>query len=126
MATNFDIDAYGRALAEWDVSALLDMYAQDAEFVQINRENPPDAPRVHRGRETLGRLFSHCASIGVKPTHWRCSLISAASAPRARGVSAYQYESIRSARTERPCTSDESYSGAIGEAQMSAHHSVVS
>jgi ketosteroid isomerase-like protein len=68
MAKTFDIDAYGRALEHWDVNALLEMYTQDAEFVQINRENPPSAPRVHRGRETLARLFSHCASVGVKST----------------------------------------------------------
>src|SRR5262245_53404283 len=53
MATTFDVEAYGRALSQWDVDALLEFYVHDAEFVQINRENPPSAPRVHRGRETL-------------------------------------------------------------------------
>ncbi len=68
MTTSFDIETYARALGHWNVTALLEMYAPDAELVQIMGEHPPSAPQVHRGRETLARMFSHCASIGVRST----------------------------------------------------------
>jgi hypothetical protein len=108
MTTNFDIDAYARALGKWDVDALLDMYEKDAEFVQINGENPPSAPRVHRGRETLARMFSHCASIGVKSTvhHTMGGASRAAAAvtcqfPNGRSISFNQLFELRDGRIAR-------------------------
>jgi len=67
-ATAFDIDAYSRALEQWDVDALADMYTADTEFVKIDAEHPPSAPHVVEGIETLKGMFAHCASIGVKST----------------------------------------------------------
>jgi ketosteroid isomerase-like protein len=61
----FDLAAFRRAYEQWDIEALLDCYADDVELVQIDRDNPPSAPRVRRGKETLAGMFSHCAAAGV-------------------------------------------------------------
>jgi ketosteroid isomerase-like protein len=66
--TRFDVSAFKRGYEEWDVEGLLDLYADDVELVQIDGDNPPSAPRVRRGRDTLAGMFSHCASAGVKAT----------------------------------------------------------
>jgi ketosteroid isomerase-like protein len=67
-ATAFDIREFARAYAEWDLEALLDLYADDVALVQIDRENPPSAPRVRHGKEVLRGMFEHCAAAGVKAT----------------------------------------------------------
>jgi ketosteroid isomerase-like protein len=66
--TKFDVDEFARAYAEWDIDALLDLYADDVELVQIDRDNPPSAPRVRHGRDMLRGMFEHCAAAGVKAT----------------------------------------------------------
>ena len=67
-ATQFDIGEFARAYAQWDVDALLDLYADDVKLVQIDRDNPPSAPRVRHGKEMLRGMFEHCAAAGVKAT----------------------------------------------------------
>ena len=67
-ATKFDIGAFKRAYEEWDIEALLALYADDVELVQIDRDNPPSAPRVRHGREVLKGMFEHCAAAGVQAT----------------------------------------------------------
>ena len=64
----FDTEAFKRAFERWDVQALLDCYAENVELVQIDRDNPPSAPRVRHGRETLEGMFNHCAAAGVTAT----------------------------------------------------------
>jgi ketosteroid isomerase-like protein len=64
----FDTEAFKRAFEHWDVPALLDCYAENVELVQIDRDNPPSAPRVRHGRETLEGMFNHCAAAGVTAT----------------------------------------------------------
>ena len=66
--TAFDIDAFVRGYEEWDIEALLGLYSDDVEVVQIDRDNPPGAPRVRQGKEVLRGMFEHCASAGVKAT----------------------------------------------------------
>jgi ketosteroid isomerase-like protein len=66
--TQFDIGELARAYAELDIDALLDLYADDIEVVQIDRDNPPSAPRVRHGKEVLRGMFEHCAAAGVKAT----------------------------------------------------------
>jgi ketosteroid isomerase-like protein len=61
-----DLDAFRRAYEEWDIDALLGLYAEDVELVQIDRDNPPSSPRIRRGREVLRGMFEHCAAAGVK------------------------------------------------------------
>ena len=66
--TRFDVEAFARAYAEWDIEALLDLYADEFELVQIDRDNPPSAPRVRHGKEVLRGMLEHCAAAGVKAT----------------------------------------------------------
>ena len=67
-ATTFDIDAFRRGFEHWDIPALLDLYADDVELIQVDRDNPPSAPRVRQGRQILEGMFTHCAGAGVKAT----------------------------------------------------------
>ena len=62
----FDLDAFRQAYEEWDIERLLDMYADEVEIVQIDRDNPPSAPRVRHGKEVLRGMFEHCAGAGVR------------------------------------------------------------
>jgi ketosteroid isomerase-like protein len=67
-ATKFDTGEFARAYATWDIAALLDLYADDMELVQIDRDHPPSAPRVLHGKEVLRGMLEHCAAAGVKAT----------------------------------------------------------
>jgi ketosteroid isomerase-like protein len=67
-ATDFDLGAFKRAYEEWDIEALLGLYADDVELVQIDRHNPPSSPRVRHGKEVFKGMFEHCAGAGVKAT----------------------------------------------------------
>ena len=67
-ATAFDIEEFGRSYEEWDVESLLGFYADDVEVVQIDRDNPPSAPRSRRGKDVLKGMFEHCAGAGVAAT----------------------------------------------------------
>jgi ketosteroid isomerase-like protein len=66
--TGFDIDAFKRGYEEWDVEALLALYADDVELVQIDRESPPSSPRTRHGKDVFRGMFEHCAAVGVKAT----------------------------------------------------------
>ena len=67
-STSFDLGEFKRGYEEWDVGALLALYADDLELIQIDRDNPPSAPRVQHGKEVLKGMFEHCAATGVKAT----------------------------------------------------------
>ena len=64
-ATAFDVDAFKRSYEAWDVEGLLALYADEVELVQIDRDNPPSAPRVRRGKDVFKGMFEHCAAAGV-------------------------------------------------------------
>lgn len=64
--TTFDVDAFRRAYEAWDIEALLALYADDVELVQIDRDNPPSTPRVRHGKDVLRGMFEHCAAADVK------------------------------------------------------------
>jgi ketosteroid isomerase-like protein len=66
--TRFDLDAFKRAYEQWDIDALLGQYADDVELVQIDRDNPPSAPRVRHGKDVFRGMFEHCAAAGVSVT----------------------------------------------------------
>jgi ketosteroid isomerase-like protein len=66
--TSFDVEALERGYEQWDVEGLLALYADDVELIQIDRDNPPSAPRVRRGKEVLRGMFEHCAAAGVRAT----------------------------------------------------------
>src|SRR5215208_857113 len=67
-ATSFDIDAFKRAYEQWDVEALLGLYADDVELIQIDRDNPPSAPRTRHGSDVFRGMLEHCAAAGVRAT----------------------------------------------------------
>ena len=66
--TSFDLEAFRRGYEEWDTDALLALYADEVELIQIDRDNPPSAPRVRHGKEMFKGMFEHCAAAGVKAT----------------------------------------------------------
>ena len=47
---SFDLDTLKRGYEEWDVDALLGLYSDDVEVIQIDRDNPTSAPRVRHGK----------------------------------------------------------------------------
>jgi len=64
----FDVDQFAHAYAQWDIDALLDLYADEFELVQIDRDNPPSAPPDHMQKDVLRGMLEHCAAAGVKAT----------------------------------------------------------
>ena len=63
--TPFDLEAFRRGYEEWDIDALLALYADEVELIQIDRDNPPSAPRVRHGKEMFKGMFEHCAAATV-------------------------------------------------------------
>jgi ketosteroid isomerase-like protein len=66
--TSFDVATLKRGYEEWDIDALLSLYADDVELIQIDRDHPPSSPRTRRGAEVLRGMFEHCAGAGVVAT----------------------------------------------------------
>jgi ketosteroid isomerase-like protein len=67
-STSFDLEAFRRGYEEWDLDALLALYADEVELIQVDRDNPPSAPRIRHGKEMFKGMFEHCAAAGVKAT----------------------------------------------------------
>jgi ketosteroid isomerase-like protein len=67
-STSFDLEALRRGYEEWDIEALLSLYADEVELTQIDRDNPPSSPRVRHGKEVFKGMLEHCAAAGVKAT----------------------------------------------------------
>ena len=67
-STSFDLATLRRGYEEWDVEALLGLYADQVELTQINQDNPPSAPRVQHGKDVFRGMFEHCAAAGVEAT----------------------------------------------------------
>jgi ketosteroid isomerase-like protein len=65
-ASPFALETLRRGYEEWDVDALLSLYADDVEQMQIDREHPPSSPLVRRGKDVYRGAFEHCAAAGVK------------------------------------------------------------
>ena len=66
--TSFDLEAFARGLETWDTEGLLDLYADDIELTQIDRDHPPSAPRVSHGKEILRGMFEYPSAAGVEAT----------------------------------------------------------
>src|SRR5512132_813967 len=66
--TSFDLAAFKRGYQEWDIEGLLELYADNVELTQIDRDNPPSSPRVRRGKDVFKGMFDHCAAAGVRAT----------------------------------------------------------
>jgi SnoaL-like domain len=67
-STSFDIATFKRAYESWDIDAVLELYADELELIQIDRDNPPSAPRTRQGRDVLKGMLEHCAAAGVVVT----------------------------------------------------------
>jgi ketosteroid isomerase-like protein len=67
-SATFDLEAFRRGYERWDVDGLLALYADEVELIQIDRDNPPSAPRVRHGKEMFKGMFEHCAEAGVRAT----------------------------------------------------------
>ena len=65
---SFDVATFKLAYEEWDIEALLGLYADDVELIQIDRDNPPSSPRTRHGRDVLRGMLEHCAAAGVMAT----------------------------------------------------------
>lgn len=62
----FDLTTFKRAVESgWDVGALLPLYDEDAEYVTVDKNNPPSSPRMLRGRTAIGEYLKEAASHGV-------------------------------------------------------------
>jgi ketosteroid isomerase-like protein len=66
--TTFDLGTLKRGYEEWDIEALLGLYADDVELIQIDRDNPPSSPRTRSGKDIFRGMFEHCAGAGVRAT----------------------------------------------------------
>jgi ketosteroid isomerase-like protein len=66
--TSLDVEILRRGYEEWDVEALLELYSDDLELIQIDRDNPPSSPRTRHGKEVLRGMLEHCAGAGVRAT----------------------------------------------------------
>jgi len=67
-STAFDLDTLRRGYEEWDVDALLGLFADHVELIQIDRDNPPSSPRARHGKDVFRGMFEHCAAVGVEAT----------------------------------------------------------
>jgi ketosteroid isomerase-like protein len=70
-STTFDASALKRAIESRDVTALLELYADDAEVELVDAENPPSSPRRVRGKaqlsEVLGDVYGRDMTHAVGP-----------------------------------------------------------
>jgi ketosteroid isomerase-like protein len=66
--TAFDVATFKRTYEEWDIEALLALYADDVELIQIDRDSPPSSPRTRHGSDVLRGMLEHCAGAGVVAT----------------------------------------------------------
>jgi ketosteroid isomerase-like protein len=51
--TTFDLDTLRRGIEQRDAEAMLSLYADDAEVTEVDKTNPPRAPRTFHGREAI-------------------------------------------------------------------------
>jgi ketosteroid isomerase-like protein len=65
--TRFDFAELKRSMESWDVDALLALYAEDFEQVEMDDATPPAAPRVRHKNDFAG-IFQHCHDAAVKIT----------------------------------------------------------
>ncbi len=65
--TTFDMEALKRALEERDAAAQLAFFDEDAEIRVVDRDNPPSAPLVYRGRDAIRGFLEDVA--GREMTH---------------------------------------------------------
>lgn len=55
--TGFDFEALRRAPPYPNADMLVDLYAEDAEILTVNKNAPPSHPQVVRGREEISEVL---------------------------------------------------------------------
>jgi ketosteroid isomerase-like protein len=66
--TTFDAGEYVRGYEQWDIPALLALYDDDVELIQVNHDHGPSAPKVTHGDDVLRGMFEFGATHGVTAT----------------------------------------------------------
>jgi SnoaL-like domain len=66
-AAAFDLAALRRGVEQRDVTTMLRLYDDDAEIVVTDRDHPPSAPQVMRGRAQIGMFLGDV--LGREMTH---------------------------------------------------------
>jgi hypothetical protein len=61
-ATQFDLNAFTRAMEARDAAGQLAAYGDDATITTVDATHPPSNPDVLRGREAIGGMLSDVAS----------------------------------------------------------------
>ncbi len=56
-AGGLNIEALRRAAESKDAETMLDLYAEDAEYVRVDRNNTPSAPMTLRGKEAIAEYY---------------------------------------------------------------------
>jgi nuclear transport factor 2 (NTF2) superfamily protein len=56
-AGSLDLEALRRAAEGKDPEAMLSLYADDAEYVRVDRNNTPSSPMALRGKEEVGEYL---------------------------------------------------------------------
>jgi len=64
--TTFDIETLSRAVEQRDAATQLAMFAEDAELVQYDKDNPPSSPQTARGKEEIGEVLEDVFSRDMK------------------------------------------------------------
>ena len=64
--TTFDLDTLSRSIEQRDVAAQLGLFADDAELVGYDKDNPPASPQVARGKEAIGKVLEDVFSRDMK------------------------------------------------------------
>ena len=62
-----DFEALRRAIEHRDADAVIDLYAEDAEYRRIDRTSTPSSPMVVRGREAIAEYWRDV--LGRQMTH---------------------------------------------------------
>jgi ketosteroid isomerase-like protein len=63
--TKIDVEALRRAHEQHDAELLTSLYADDAESITVDTNNPPSKPRIIRGREDIGRYWDDVMGRGM-------------------------------------------------------------
>lgn len=58
----FDFEVLRRAIEGRDAETLISFYAEDAEFLTVNRNSTPSSPYVMRGKEEIGEYLREVGS----------------------------------------------------------------
>jgi hypothetical protein len=65
-STSFDLETLKRGYEQWDVEALLSLYGDEVELIQIDRDNPPSSRALATARRSSGGCSSTARSLASR------------------------------------------------------------